>query len=134
MAKPEQIINVNAVSRISEGTVVKGEITSPGDIRIDGVFEGSIIAQGKVIVGEGASVKGDVICVNMDMYGSIVGNVFVKEVLTLKAGCCVDGNIAIRRLQVELDSKFTGSCKMITEAEFSQMVGDDDTDVLEAEE
>lgn len=134
MAKPEQIINVNAVSRISEGTVVKGEITSPGDIRIDGVFEGSIIAQGKVIVGEGASVKGDVICVNMDMYGSIVGNVFVKDVLTLKAGCCVDGNIAIRRLQVELDSKFTGSCKMITEAEFSQMVGDDDTDVLEAEE
>ena len=133
MAKPEPTYNVNAVSRISEGTVVKGEIVSPSDIRIDGIFEGKIISRGKVVVGEGASIVGDVICANMDMYGSIKGNIYVKDILTLKAGCQVDGNIAIRRLEVELDSQFNGNCKMITEEQFAQICGEE-VQAPEAEE
>ncbi|MCQ2114598.1 MAG: polymer-forming cytoskeletal protein [Bacteroidales bacterium] len=124
MAKPEQTFNVNAVSRISEGTFIKGEITSPSDIRIDGSFEGKLISKGKVVVGEGATIVGDVICANMDMYGSIKGNIFVRDILTLKAGCEVDGNIAIRRLEVELDSQFNGNCKMITEDDFAALCGE----------
>ena len=43
MAKlPETTVNVNEVSRISSGTIIKGEIISPNDIRIDGNFEGKI--------------------------------------------------------------------------------------------
>ena len=30
------VVNVNEVSRISAGTVIKGEINSPNDLRIDG--------------------------------------------------------------------------------------------------
>lgn len=133
MAKPEQTFNVNAVSRISEGTFIKGEITSPSDIRIDGSFEGKLISKGKVVVGESASIVGDVICANMDMYGSIKGNIFVRDILTLKAGCEVDGNIAIRRLEVELDSQFNGNCKMITEDQFAQICGEE-VQAPEAEE
>lgn len=134
MAKPEQNFNVNAVSRISEGTVIKGEITSPSDIRIDGSFEGKLISKGKVVVGEGATIVGDVICANMDMYGSIKGNIFVRDILTLKAGCEVDGNIAIRRLEVELDSQFNGNCKMITEDQFAQICGEEVPSAPDAEE
>lgn len=36
------VVNVNEVSRISTGTVLKGEINSPVDLRIDGIFEGRI--------------------------------------------------------------------------------------------
>ena len=46
------VVNVNEVSRISTGTVIKGEINSPNDIRIDGVFEGKIFSKGRVVVGE----------------------------------------------------------------------------------
>ena len=42
MAKSESNLNVNSISRISSGTIIKGEILSPYDIRIDGTFEGKV--------------------------------------------------------------------------------------------
>ena len=112
---------VNDISRISAGSVIKGEITSPNDIRIDGTFEGRIFSQAKVVVGEKAVIKGDVICNNVDFWGKINGNFFVKDTLSLKDTCVVEGDLHIRRLQVELDAKFNGNCKMITEEEFNQL-------------
>ena len=52
-------VNVNDVSRISAGTVIKGEINSPNDIRIDGSFEGKIISKGRVVVGDKAIMGKD---------------------------------------------------------------------------
>ena len=114
-------VNVNDVSRISAGTVFKGEISSPNDIRVDGIFEGRIYSKGRVVVGEKASVKGDIICMNVDFCGTMKGNFYVKETLSLKSGCTVDGDLHVKRLQVELDAKFNGNCRMISEAEFDKM-------------
>ena len=123
MAKVEPTINVNSVSRISAGTVIKGEIVSPYDIRIDGTFEGKIQSKGRVVAGETAIIKGDIICENVDLWGKIEGNIFVKDTLALKEGCVVSGGLNIRRLSVELGSTFNGTCRMITEAEFNKVAG-----------
>ncbi len=123
MAKTESMVNVNSISRISAGTVIKGEIISSGDIRIDGTFEGKVQAKGRVVIGESAVIKGDIVCHDIDLWGKIDGNVFVKDTLALKDGCVVNGNLHIRRLSVELGSTFNGNCKTITEAEFDKMVG-----------
>lgn len=121
MSKTEVIHNnVNSVSRISEGTSIKGEINSPYDIRLDGNFEGKLVSACKVVIGEKACVKGDVICANMDIYGNLEGNVFVKEVLALKESCKVKGNLNIRKLIVELDSEFNGNCRMLDESSISR--------------
>lgn len=120
-SKMDNTVNVNDVSRISAGTVVKGEISSPGDLRIDGRFEGRILAQGRVVVGEKASVKGDIICRSVDFCGVMEGNFFVKDTLTLKGGCSVQGDLHVKRLQVELDARFNGHCQMINEAEFEKL-------------
>ena len=121
MAKVEANLNVNSVSRISAGTVIKGEINSPSDIRVDGTFEGRIISKGRVVVGESATIKGDVICENIDLWGNLDGNVFVKDTLSLKEGCEINGNLHIKRLSVELGATFNGNCHMITEAEFDKL-------------
>ena len=123
MAKTEPVVNVNSISRISAGTVIKGEIQSPNDIRIDGTFEGRIQSKGRVVVGESAIIKGDIVCENVDLWGKVDGNLFVKNTLSLKEGCVVDGNLHIRRLSVELGSTFNGNCRMITEAEFNKVAG-----------
>lgn len=121
MNKMDNTVNVNEVSRIAAGTVFKGELTSPGDIRIDGEFEGKLFSKGRVVVGDKARVTGDIVCVNVDFCGIMSGNFFVKETLTLKSGCQVDGNINTKRIQVELDAKFNGSCHMIDETEFEKL-------------
>ena len=121
MAKTEPTVNVNSISRISAGTVIKGEILSPTDIRIDGTFEGRVQSKGRVVVGESAVIKGDVVCENIDLWGKVEGNIFVKDTLSLMDGCVVTGNLHIRRLAVELGAAFNGNCKTITEAEFNKI-------------
>ena len=108
-------------SKISAGTTIKGEIQSPNDIIVDGNFEGKIISQSRVIVGSKANIKGDVICNNCDFSGRIEGNFFVKDTLSLSGSCIVNGDLHIKRLQVELDAKFNGNCHMISEEEFSRL-------------
>lgn len=123
ISKMDNSVNVNDVSRIAVGTVFKGEISTPGDIRIDGSFEGKLICKGRVVVGDKAVFKGDVICSNIEFCGHMKGNFYVKETLTLKSGCVVDGDLHVRRLQVELDSKFNGNCHMLEEGEFDKLTG-----------
>ncbi len=102
--QPLQVVNVNAISRISEGSFIKGEINSPNDIRLDGKFEGRIFSEGRVVVGENAEIKGD-----------------IKDTLTLKDTCSVKGEIHVKRLAVELGANFDGTCKMMSEDEFGRI-------------
>lgn len=113
--------NLNAISRISSASTVRGEMYSRNDIRIDGTFEGKIYSEGKVVVGEKAIITGDIICTNVDFWGKLKGNLYVKDTLSLKDGCVVDGELHIRRIMLELGSKFNGTCRMIDEAEFDKL-------------
>ena len=115
------VVNVNEVSRISTGTVIKGEINSPNDIRIDGVFEGKIFCKGRVVVGEKAEIKGDIVCDNVDFWGKMTGSLFVRDTLTLKDTCSVNGDLHVQRLVVELGAHFDGTCKMLKEGEFEHV-------------
>ena len=123
MATQNNSVNANSVSRISAGTVIKGEIQSPYDLRIDGAVEGKILTKGRVVVGESAVIKGDIICENIDLWGKVEGELFVKDTLALKEGCKMNGNINISRLSVELGATFNGTCRTITEAEFNKLTG-----------
>ncbi len=122
MAKTnEPTVNVNEVSRISSGTVIKGEISSPNDIRIDGSFEGKINSKGKVVVGDKAVISGDIICDNVDFWGKMTGSIYVKDTLSLKEGCKINGNLHVRRLSVELGAYFNGKCEMLEDGEFEKL-------------
>ncbi len=124
MAKIEQAANVNLVSRISSGTYFKGEIISPNDLRIDGKFDGSIISEGKVVVGEGAEVNAKIVCVNADVWGKTKGSFTVKDIMAIKSDCSVEGELKVRKLIVELGAAFNGTCKMITEQEYDKIAAE----------
>ena len=126
MAKVEQTVNVNSVSRISAGTFFKGEVSSPYDLRIDGGFDGKLYTKGRVVVGESANVGGEMICENVDLWGSVKGDLYVKDTLSLKSGCTMEGSINVRKLIVELGAAFNGTCKMITEEEFDTAVASEE--------
>ena len=123
MASQTNTVNVNSVSRISAGTVIKGEIQSPYDLRIDGTFEGKVQTKGRVVIGESAIIKGDIICENVDLWGRVEGDLYVKDTLALKEGCKMNGDINVSRLSVELGATFNGTCRTITEEEFNTLTG-----------
>jgi Integral membrane protein CcmA involved in cell shape determination len=115
-------VNVNDVNRIAAGAKFTGDIATVNDIRIDGSFEGRLFSEARVVVGEKAVVKGDIFATFIDFNGTMLGgNFYVKDTLSLKAGCTVEGDLFFQRFQVELDAKFTGKCQVIGEAEFHKI-------------
>lgn len=118
----EPEVNVNDVSRISAGTIIKGEVSSDCDIRVDGKVEGKIFSKGKVVVGPQAVIEGGLACQNVDFWGSMKGDMYVKDLLTLKSKASIEGNININKIQVEMGAKINGTSHMITPEEYDQAI------------
>ena len=102
-----------SASMIGAGTTLKGDITSNGDIRIDGTLKGNIIGSSKVIIGSNGVVEGDISGQQADIMGKVSGSIKVKDLLQLKNGSVVEGNISSAKLQVEPSAVFNGQCHMI---------------------
>ena len=45
----EPEVSVNDISRISARTIIKGEISSDNDIRVDGKVNGKLFSKGKIV-------------------------------------------------------------------------------------
>lgn len=97
---------------IAGGTTLKGDINSPGDIRIDGHLQGNIICNAKVVIGAQGSVEGDIKGQQADIMGKVKGSIHVSELLQLKGSSQVNGNIHAGKLQVEPTAQFNGQCFM----------------------
>ena len=99
-------------SIIAAGTTLKGDITSNGDIRIDGTLQGNIHCTAKVVIGANGTVEGDINGQQADVMGRVNGTVKVKELLQLKGGSLVNGNLHASKLQIEPTAKFNGQVHM----------------------
>lgn len=100
------------LNKISRNTVFKGEISSEGDFRIDGTFEGTIDTKGRIVVGTNGSVKGDIHCSNAEIEGHVDGIVTVQETLSLKSTGSITGEVCASRLAIEMGGVFDVACKM----------------------
>ena len=117
-------METNETSRISEGTIFKGEISTPGDLRIDGTFDGQVYAKGRVSTGKKAIINGNVVGGNVELSGTMKGDFYVKDTLSLKADCEITGDLHVKRLEVELNAKFNGNCRMLAEGEFDRLAAE----------
>jgi cytoskeletal protein CcmA (bactofilin family) len=104
-----------STSLIGAGTSLKGDITSNGDLRIDGTLVGNIHCTAKVVIGANGVVEGDVNGQQADIMGSVTGTIKVKELLQLKSSCVVNGNLHASKLQIEPAATFNGQCHMAVE-------------------
>lgn len=102
----------SGASIIAAGTTLKGDITSSGDIRIDGTLQGNIHCTAKVVIGSNGVVAGDIGGQQADIMGKVTGTIRAKELLQLKGGCQVNGNIHAGKLQIEPSANFNGQCHM----------------------
>jgi cytoskeletal protein CcmA (bactofilin family) len=102
----------SSVNIIGAGTIIDGDITTNGDMRIDGSLKGSINVKGKLVVGISGNIDGEIICQNADVSGTIKGKIAVSELLSLKASSKLTGDIITNKIAVEPGATFSGSCSM----------------------
>jgi len=92
---------------------MKGDITSSGDLRIDGTLVGNIHCTAKVVIGANGNVQGDINGQTADIMGKVTGTIKVKDLLQLKGGSVLNGNIEAGKLQIEPTANFNGGCQMV---------------------
>eukprot|EP01156_Anaeramoeba_ignava_P017620 Anaeramoba_ignava/a8871_7.p1 GENE.a8871_7~~a8871_7.p1 ORF type:complete len:125 (-),score=24.49 a8871_7:153-527(-) len=112
MSKTTTNQHTSAINIICEGTQIVGDITTNGEIRIDGGLEGNLNAKGKVVVGTTGTVKGQIVCKNCDVQGKIEGKIEVGQLLSLKSSSSFSGDIQTHQLGIEPGAQFNGNCKM----------------------
>ncbi len=96
-------------SIISSDVVMRGNVNSAGEIQLDGTLEGDIKA-GSLIIGDKASVKGEVICETVTVRGRVEGGIRAKSV-SLAASAHIQGDILHSSLSVETGAHFEGNCR-----------------------
>jgi cytoskeletal protein CcmA (bactofilin family) len=101
-------------NRIVEGTVIKGDIISEADFRLDGELTGSFQSTGKLVIGPSGIIMGDIICNNADIEGKVNGNIQVTEILNVKSKASIHGEVTVGKLSIEPGADFSASCIMKT--------------------
>lgn len=99
-------------NRIVEGTIIKGDIISHADFRLDGNLTGNFQSNGKIVIGPSGSVKGDISCKNADIEGKFDGKIQVIEILNVKSKASIHGEVICGKLAVEPGADFSASCAM----------------------
>jgi len=101
-------------NRMVEGTIIKGDIISQADFRLDGELVGNFTSKGKIVIGPAGSVTGDIRCKNADIEGRFNGKIEVDEQLNVKSKAHIKGEVITGKLSVEPGAEFSASCVMKT--------------------
>ena len=96
-----------AASVLSSDITITGNVRSSGDIQIEGTIEGDIRAQ-TLIVGETATVKGEVVAEDVVVNGRVVGRLRGLKV-RLANTARVEGDIVHKTIAIESGAHFEGS-------------------------
>jgi len=102
----------NQQNRISQGTTLKGDVTSEGGFRIDGEIHGNITSPNKIVIGKTGVVIGTLICNDADIEGRIEGKIEIKNLLSIKTSAHIEGEVTTGKLAVEPGATFNASCIM----------------------
>ena len=107
-SKPQNRID----SLIGAGTVIEGDMSFTGGLRIDGQVNGNVIATpGKpstLVLSELARVNGEVNVTHLVVNGIISGPVSASEYLELQSKAKVTGDVHYKSLEIQLGAIVEG--------------------------
>lgn len=101
-------------SIIGEEAEFSGDFKLKGSLRIDGVFSGKIISEGKVIVGKTGHVKTNIKARNVIIAGRVDGNIYAFETAELLSEAQIQGDIIASNLKMQDGVIFEGRAQIKT--------------------
>ena len=100
-----------SINIIGIGTEIVGDLSTKGDIRIDGKITGTVISKAKVVIGTTGEVIGNIFSESAEISGIINVDVSSSELLFLKVTANIKGDIIANKLVVENGANITGHCQ-----------------------
>lgn len=98
-----------AMTFISKGSEVKGDIHAAGNLRVDGIVRGNVSAEGDIEVSLGGTIEGkDVRARNIIIHGLVKATLTAEEQLRIHAQGEVQGDVTAQALDIESGARFVG--------------------------
>ena len=120
--KPQNRID----SLIGVGTIVEGNITFAGGLRVDGRIHGSVVSTGDqpgvLVISEQAEVMGEIRVNHVIVNGRVNGPIHASESLDLQAKAHVAGDVHYRRLEIQGGAVVQGLLVCDAEAQSDKVV------------
>lgn len=111
---------------IGAGTVIEGNITFSGGLRVDGHVRGNVLAvddkPGTLVLSEQARIEGEIRVSHVVINGAVVGPVHAVEYVELQAKANVTGDVYYRTLEMQLGAVVQGRLVYQPEAKSDNVV------------
>jgi cytoskeletal protein CcmA (bactofilin family) len=97
---------------IGAGTVIEGDLTFDGGLRVDGRVHGNVqSAEGKpgtLVLSEAAQIEGEIRVSHVVINGTVVGPVHATDYVELQGKANVTGDVYYRTLEMQLGAVVQG--------------------------
>ena len=111
---------------IGAGTVIEGNISFSGGLRVDGHVRGNVLAvddkPGTLVLSEEARIEGEIRVSHVVINGTVVGPVHAVEYVELQAKANVTGDVYYRTLEMQLGAVVQGRLVYQPEAKSDKVV------------
>jgi cytoskeletal protein CcmA (bactofilin family) len=104
---------VGTPSTIGPGLKIKGDITGDCHLVVEGEAQGKIrLSDGRVTVGANGRVNADIEAPEIQIEGSVQGNLRARDTVSLGPSSQVQGSVLARRIRIEDGARFRGKVEM----------------------
>ena len=107
-SKPQNRID----SLVGAGTVVEGDISFTGGLRVDGRVRGSVLTAddqpSTLVLSEKAQIEGEIRVSHAVINGTVIGPVYGGEYVELQPKSNVTGDVHYRTLEIQLGAVVQG--------------------------
>ncbi len=97
---------------LGQGAEFEGKLIFNGSVRIDGKFQGEIFGQGSLVVGQGATVQGNIAVKSVYISGDVQGNIDVNEKINIHSTGKFSGDVRTPVFIMEEGAFFDGRSHM----------------------
>ena len=98
-----------SISTIGEDLTITGNVTSKGELRVNGRVQGDVHCVA-LVLGENAQVEGSVVAEDVMVRGRLIGSVRALRVM-LQSTAYVEGNLFHKSLSLEQGTHFEGESR-----------------------
>jgi len=97
---------------LDRGSSFKGELEFEDTMRIDGRFNGKILSKNELIVGESATIEGDIHVGRVAISGTVIGTIKADQRVEIHRNGKVYSDVDTPALIIEEGAIFQGNCVM----------------------
>ena len=107
---------------LEQGVKLEGRLESNGTFRIDSAVKGALVSEETLILGDHASVEGEIDGSRIFIAGRFAGTIHAKEKVEIQSAAIVTGEIRTPCLIIEPGAVFEGQWHMLDGSESAKSV------------